>query len=77
MKDQGYETGKREKDDRYWLCLLRNGTFCNSSILSRASSSAFDSGNRSWSFASTRKTIPLTSGFDFKVSLETSRREDY
>ena len=48
-----------------WSILLpriTKGVDLSSSMASRASSSAFDSERRSWSFASTRKTMPLTSG---------------
>lgn len=41
---------------------MTKGVFFNSSIARRASSSALDSERRSWSLASTRKTIPETSG---------------
>ncbi|KAH3663479.1 hypothetical protein WICMUC_005918 [Wickerhamomyces mucosus] len=41
---------------------IKNGTLDNSSIANKASNSAFDSSNLWGSAASTKKTIPLTSG---------------
>ena len=41
---------------------MAKGTLLKSSIVSRASSSAFDSAKRSWSLASTKNTMPETSG---------------